>query len=358
MKRGIFSIKIVEWYLKYHRNLPWRNTRDPYKIWLSEIILQQTRVVQGLPYYKRFIQYYPNVKSLAKASPQAVLRLWQGLGYYTRARNLHACARNVVRNFNGKFPDNYKGLRGLPGIGDYTAAAIASIAFGESVAAVDGNVCRVLSRIFGIDKNMASPDGKKFFFELANQFVPLDNPGVHNQAVMEFGALHCLPKNPLCEECIFKKNCFAYQKKLQHVFPARSPRQKIKKRYFYYFLFRKGNKIRMRERIKKDIWKGLFDFPLHEERRSARVEVILERVFSPGKVPVLNALRTRISKEYKHVLSHQVIHARFVEINLPRSGALPPSLHSVNAKDYSVRQLDELPKPVLITRYLEDQGIS
>ena len=279
MKKEDFSKKLVEWYNDHHRTLPWRNTQDAYKIWLSEIILQQTRVAQGLPYYKKFILHYPNINSLAEAKEKEVLRLWQGLGYYTRARNLVKCAREVVKNYAGKFPGTFQELKKLPGIGDYTAAAIASFAFEEPVAVVDGNVYRVLSRIFGIDKNIASTEGKKFFFALANELIPVDQPGTYNQSVMEFGALHCLPLNPNCDDCIFKKNCVALKQEKIDILPVKIRRQKKTNRYFNYFLIRIGDKILMNERTGKDIWKGLLDFPLLETKRKKAAGEILREEF-------------------------------------------------------------------------------
>ena len=357
MKEGYFSKIIVEWYHAYHRDLPWRNTQDPYKIWLSEIILQQTRVLQGLPYYQKFIQNYPTVTSLAEAKEQEVLRLWQGLGYYTRARNLHKCARDVVKFFKGKFPPTFEELKTLPGIGDYTAAAIASFAFHQPVAVVDGNVYRVLSRVFGIDKDIGSPSGKIFFSELANQLILIQDPGTYNQAVMEFGATHCLPQNPKCETCVFKRNCFAYRHEQQDMLPVKIKRQKITKRYFYYFLIRRGTKILMMRRSKKDIWNGLFDFLLHEERRLIDPVKILMKLF-PTKPRAMGTLRkNKISKGYRHILSHQVIHAHFIEVDWPSGKDLPALLPSSKAKWFSPKQIENVPKPVLITRYLEDRGI-
>ena len=196
MDKRYFSEKIVEWYHENKRNLPWRKTQEPYKIWLSEVILQQTRVVQGLPYYERFVSAYPTVTALAKAPEQEVMRLWQGLGYYTRARNLHKCAKTIVSAFRGKFPTSFEELKRLPGVGDYTAAAIASIAYKEPVAVVDGNVFRVLSRLFGIDTPINTPVGKKLFSQIANDLILREHPDIHNQAMMEFGATFCTPKNP------------------------------------------------------------------------------------------------------------------------------------------------------------------
>lgn len=353
MKEGLFSEIIVDWYEHHHRSLPWRNTRDPYKIWLSEIILQQTRVAQGLPYYKRFLQHYPNVKSLAQANEQQVLRLWQGLGYYSRARNLHACAKKIVHDHGGKFPKTFTALKHLPGIGDYTAAAIASFAFDEPVAVVDGNVYRVLSRVFGIDKDIASPEGKKFFAKKANELIPSHRPAIHNQAVMEFGALHCTPQQPKCEDCVLAKHCYAKIHQMQNDLPVKQKSQKITKRYFYYWVIETGKKLLMNERSGKDIWKGLHDFPLHEEKRAIGTKKILSYHFSPSG---LSTLKPEVSSSYKHVLSHQIIFATFIALRLPFSKKLPPALSSAKAKWVSAKQIAELPKPVLISRYLKDKN--
>ena len=349
MKKAYFSKKLVEWYWEHLRDLPWRNTQDAYKIWLSEIILQQTRVVQGLPYYEKFIQHYPNINSLAEAKEQEVLRLWQGLGYYTRARNLHKCAGEVVKNYSGKFPQTFQELKKLPGIGDYTAAAIASFAFSVPVAVVDGNVYRVLSRIFGIEKNIASPDGKRFFFTLANELIPNGEPGTYNQAIMEFGARHCLPQNPRCDECMFSKRCVAFQEGSVERLPVKIKELKKRKRYFNYFIVRIGQRILMTKRTGKDIWKGLFDFPHLETTRNIRPQKILK------KFPL--ECISHVSSDYKHLLTHQLIHARFIEVKLPAGRKPPTSSFFSNARLYSVKQIEKAPKPRLIARYLEDRGI-
>ena len=356
MKKGYFSKKIVEWYSVYHRDLPWRNTQDPYKIWLSEIILQQTRVVQGLPYFQKFIQKYPTVTSLAKAKEQEVLRLWQGLGYYTRARNLHKCAKKVVTDFEGNFPQTWEELRTLPGIGNYTAAAIASFSFHQPVAVVDGNVYRVLSRIFGIEQDITSPAGRRFFAGLANQLVLINDPATYNQAIMEFGATHCLPKNPKCDWCDFSTRCFAFQHQQQMLFPVKLKRQKITKRYFYYFLLRRGGRMMMVERKGKDIWRGLYDFLLHEEGRSVAPNKVIEKLFA-FKQGSKRTVLYNVSKAYTHILTHQVIHAYFTEVDWPSGNVLPKLLLSPEAKWFSVKQIENAPKSRLITRYLSDRGI-
>jgi len=343
-----FSQKLLLWYNENKRSLPWRDTKDPYKIWLSEIILQQTRVIQGLPYYLKFVQRFPTVFSLAKANEQEVLRLWQGLGYYSRARNLHHCAKEVVEKFEGNFPDNFLDLQKLRGIGSYTAAAIASISFREPVAVVDGNVFRVLSRVFGIDKDTSDPKTKDFFFELGNELISKDHPDEFNQAIMEFGATHCLPKNPLCGECIFKKQCIAHEHDLQTILPIKIKKQKIRKRYFYYFVIRKGKKILMRRRGEKDIWNGLYDFYLMESSKSKSVAELVAESKSLNKIKV-----SEVSKIYKHVLSHQHLFAQFISMN-----QITLSSEDVKGFDYySIAAMKKLPKPVLILNYLKDEGI-
>ena len=348
MHKRYFSDKIVKWYQANKRNLPWRETRDAYKIWLSEIILQQTRVNQGLPYYKQFITKYPTVKALAKAPEQEVLRLWQGLGYYTRARNLHKCAKTIEKSHNGKFPETFSELKDLPGIGDYTAAAIASIAFGEQVAVVDGNVFRVLSRIFGLDTVINSPEGKRKFSDLANELITNQSADLHNQAVMEFGALYCTPKNPNCGECIFRSECFAYSKNLQHELPVKAKPKSSRKRYFYYLVFEKDNALMMRKRVQNDIWHGLFDFHLIEKTKPIKIERLLaedqqKKLIRKGEI-------VHVSKNYKHVLSHQIIHSKFIRIKATQVVSPPNS----NLSFYSVKKIAKLPKPVLVSRFLSD----
>jgi A/G-specific adenine glycosylase len=351
MDSRYFSKKVVRWYEKNRRDLPWRETKDPYCIWLSEIILQQTRVNQGLPYYLNFAETFPSVFDLAAAPEQKVLRLWQGLGYYTRARNLHKCAKEVVVRYNGTFPKTFDELKALPGIGDYTAAAIASISFGQSVAVVDGNVFRVLARIFGIETPINTPEGKRVFTKLANELVPKQNPDIHNQAMMEFGARFCTPRNPLCEICPFQADCFAYKNSLQHVLPVKLQLKKARKRYFYYFAIQKGKSLLMKKRVEKDIWQGLYDFVLVETKRPVDpVKIFAEheslKKFRRGKL-------SEVSEMYKHILSHQLIYSRFIQITLPQDFGLNGS----GLKFYSLKKVSELPKPVLISKFLSDYGI-
>ncbi len=349
MDKRYFSDKVVEWYQQNKRELPWRETKDPYRIWLSEIILQQTRVIQGLPYYLSFIEKFPTVAALSAASEQEVLRLWQGLGYYTRARNLHKCAKEVVSLYRGSFPENYAELLKLPGVGEYTAAAIASFSYKQSVAVVDGNVFRVLSRVFGIALEINRPEGKKHFTQVANEILSSKNPDLHNQAMMEFGATHCTPKKPLCEECIFKASCFAFQNNVVSDLPVKVKSKTSQKRFFYYLVVRKGKSLAMQLRDQKGIWYGLYDFPLIEKMKPTKIEKVLSEDLK------WNARKSKpeISHDYKHVLSHQIITAKFIVLPFSEiSMALKKNL-----KFYSPKQMAELPKPVLISRFLHDHHL-
>jgi A/G-specific adenine glycosylase len=348
MEARYFSTKIVEWYNLHKRSLPWRSTQDPYTVWLSEIILQQTRVSQGLPYYEKFVTEFPDVHALAAAPLQKVLRLWQGLGYYTRARNLHACAKEVVKKFTGKFPETYEELKRLPGIGEYTAAAIASICYNEPVAVVDGNVFRVLARIFGEETPINTPIGKKYFTTLANTLISNDCPATHNQAVMEFGALHCIPKNPGCMDCVFASGCEAFKSNLQSILPVKIQNRKNRRRYFYYFVIKKGNALLMNQRKGKDIWRGLYDFYLVEAKRSVKPERLVQKD-SRLKKMIAGATQTT-SGVYRHILSHQTIISRFVLLELAEKPALLPK----SMRFYSGKKVHDLPKPVLISHFLHD----
>lgn len=348
MNKDFFSNRIIDWYGTHQRNLPWRSTRDPYKIWLSEIILQQTRVAQGLPYYEEFVKVFPTVFALAKAPTQNVLRLWQGLGYYSRARNLHQCAKDIVKKYGGVFPSSFEELKSLKGIGPYTAAAIASIAFRQSVAVVDGNVFRVLARIFGIDKDIASEEGKKYFFSLANELIDRHQPDLFNQAVMEFGALQCLPKNPKCDGCIFSKTCEANSRNLQGQLPVKSKKLKIKTRYFNYFVIRAKNRAYMRQRNGKDIWKGLYDFYLIETSRSQKPQQLIQNDNLLAQSRIVSE-----SKMFTHVLSHQKLKVKFIDVEKSFSKRTQQAAKKWGLKSFTQQQIAKLPKPILIDRFLQ-----
>lgn len=310
-----FYILIEEWYRKNGRVLPWRDTRDPYKIWISEIILQQTRVNQGYNYYCRFIRRFPDVCSLAEAEEDEVMRYWQGLGYYSRARNLHAAAKMIVDR--GFFPTDYKDILALKGVGDYTAAAIASFAFNQPCAVVDGNVYRVLSRWMGIDKPIDSTTGKKLFASLANELLDKQNPALYNQAIMDFGALQCTPAAPECSICPLVDSCMAYQQHKVTELPVKQHKTKTRNRFFTYFFIHSGDAVFIKKRDEDDIWKNLYELPLIESESDLSEEDLLasEKFISLFEGQKMDWLRL-CSKKTKHVLSHQVIWTDFYEVNL------------------------------------------
>ncbi len=345
-----FQKKLLHWYALSKRKLPWRNSTNPYNIWLSEIILQQTRVTQGLPYYQEFTKKFPTIHDLANADEQDVLRTWQGLGYYSRARNLHKCARFISESYNGQFPESYNELLKLPGIGPYTAAAIASFAFNKPHAVVDGNVFRVLSRIFGIQEDIASSKGQRYFREVANEMIDKERPGEYNQAIMEFGALHCTPASPKCDSCVFQTECHAYAHSLQSMLPVKSKKAQIRKRYLNYVVLKDTNGIYLRPRTEKDIWQGLYDFPLLETSAPLEEEDALRQIYSMLNLPDQTVLAS-VSQDYTHLLSHQRLKARFYLLELENS--FPP-FTDPSIRYFTRAKIEELPKPVLISRYLND----
>jgi A/G-specific adenine glycosylase len=355
LEKELFAPWLVVWYQVHKRSLPWRETHDPYKIWLSEIILQQTRVVQGLPYYQRFIEKYPSIQELAHAEEEEVLCLWQGLGYYTRARNLHACARRIVSELGGKFPSTYRELLHLKGVGKYTAGAIASIAFKEAVPVVDGNVYRVLARVFGVDEDITSTRGIKYFYALAQSLVPAQDPDLYSQAIMDFGATHCTPVNPKCESCIFKDHCLAFHTGRQSVLPVKSKKVKIKHRFLHYLVIQCADKLYMKRRKANDIWEGLYDFYLIEDRRLRaidRLEDTLATLIRRHKLSV-----TSKPTLYKHVLTHRRLHVHFLHVQataqfIQEAASL---LSQAGIKAFTVAQTKALPKPILIDNFLKEK---
>lgn len=341
---------LLDWYDINHRNLPWRNTRDPYKIWLSEIILQQTRVNQGLPYYLKFVENYPSVDKLAEAPEQEVLRLWQGLGYYSRARNLHQCAKLIVEKYNSKFPEEHKEILKLPGIGPYTAAAIVSFAFKKAVPAIDGNVFRVLSRLFGIESDTLAASARKEFEAIAYELIPQDKPDIFNQAMMEFGALQCVPKSPDCGSCPLAVECFARINNAQDKFPVKVKKLKVRKRYFNYFVFRVNGLYWMKERHKGDIWQGLYDFHLEEHNKDVELtDHDIAKNIDALPIPV-KVLDVNLSPGIKHILTHQIIYANFFTVDLE----LKEEIDIRSEGFYSVAEIKKLPKPVLVSKYLNE----
>jgi len=346
----------LEWYPLNKRDLPWRNTSNPYIIWLSEIILQQTRVAQGLPYFERYLETYPTLEDLAVAPSEEVMRLWQGLGYYSRARNLHDCAKDLHYNNGGNFPENYAELLKLKGVGSYTAAAIASFAFEEPVAVVDGNVFRVLSRYFGIATDITSTRGKKEFEQLANRIIPQERPGEFNQAIMEFGALQCVPKNPDCENCPLKISCFAYHKSMVGELPVKAKKLKIRERYFQYYHIVCGEYTVVKKRAEGDIWQGLYDFPLEEGeeflKNNSNLPQFLNHILNFGTIDVI--IDEHI---YKHILTHQRIFANFVKFVVDEKSrfGLERWVSCNNFQLVDLADLENLAKPRLILKYLNEE---
>lgn len=352
LEQKIIVELLLQWYNSNKRNLPWRQTNNPYHIWLSEVILQQTRVDQGLPYYLKFIENYPSVKHLSKASLDEVLRLWQGLGYYSRARNLYKCAKTVNHQYNGIFPENYADLIKLPGIGSYTAAAIASFSFNKKVAVVDGNVIRVLSRLYGIENDVRQNHVIKKITQLANDLISAEHPGIFNQAIMEFGALHCLPQKPKCDTCVFKAICKAFISNQQHTIPYKEKKSAKKTRFFQYLVIQWCGKMLLQRRSQNDIWKGLYEFFLIETEHPVEFDQLAlpdELIQNPGKWQL-----TEESNWRKHILSHQVIMSKFLKIDMADrydfSEVKWPGLQA-----YTITEVERLPKSILIDKYLGDK---
>ncbi|MBS4060662.1 MAG: A/G-specific adenine glycosylase [Bacteroidetes bacterium] len=350
-----FSHKITVWYKQNHRSLPWRETADPYAIWLSEVILQQTRVDQGMAYYQRFLSQWPDVLSLSQASEQEVLKLWQGLGYYSRARNLLITAKMIVNNFDGAFPADYKQLLRLKGVGKYTAAAVGSIAFGLPNAVVDGNVTRVLSRVFGVQEAIDSADGIKKIESLANELLDKENPGQHNQALMEFGALQCVPSSPDCNACIFSDICIANMQGLVSSIPFKQKKIKTSVRHFNYFICTYNNGVTcelvIRHRSASDIWEGLYDFPLIETKEeTCFLDLINSSEFLDWTKNKKYTL-SKVSGIYKHQLTHQTLYARFFHLRFedPFGDDIKNGLSLI-----CENRLGEYPLPRLIDRYLQN----
>ena len=302
---------LMDWYRKNQRDLPWRRTNDPYAIWLSEVILQQTRVEQGMPYWLRFMEDFPTVTDLADADEREVLRLWQGLGYYSRARNLHAAAKVIRDEYNGVFPNQYEQIRALKGIGDYTAAAIGSIAFNLPYAVVDGNVYRFLSRIFTISTPIDSTNGKKEFSVLASELIDKSNPGIFNQAMMEFGAMLCKPSNPDCSICPFNQYCQSYAVNAVSEYPVKSKKIKTRNRYFDFLILSDEKNTILQKREEKDIWQGLYQFPLIESENKNQSAVDLSNTNIAQHIKGTSYSMVKSSSVVKHVLSHQIIYAKF-----------------------------------------------
>lgn len=339
-----FAQKILTWYAENKRDLPWRWTRDPYHIWLSEIILQQTRVVQGTPYYLKFVDAFPTVHDLAAASEENVLKLWQGLGYYSRARNLHAAAKTVAKEFDGQFPQTFEGLLKLKGVGDYTASAISSICFNAPEPVVDGNVYRVLARYFGVDIAINSAEGIKYFKTLARKVMNADDIRDYNQGIMEFGAIQCTPKNPNCMYCPLNDSCVAFQKGNVAVLPVKINKTKVKHRHFNYLVFSdKQEKTVLRQRTGKGIWQNLWEFPLVESAHEIDVEALRAKMKDFADLEKLQNIFKYHDSPIVHKLSHQHLHTIFwiVQTDEMLKNSMPLSA------------LEKYPVPVLIADFMK-----
>lgn len=346
------SRRLAAWYRTNRRDLPWRASPDPYRIWISEIILQQTRIAQGFDYYLRFIGRFPDVACLAAAEEDEVLKYWQGLGYYSRARNLHAAAKTIVERFDGVFPRAYADIRALKGIGDYTAAAIVSIAWDDPYPVVDGNVYRVLSRFYAVDTPVDTTSGKKQFTALAGLLLDPRQPGLHNQAIMELGALQCVPRDPDCTTCPLAFRCAAHAAGRVEAYPVKLHKTKTRDRYFHYLHIIYNRKTWLRRREGKDIWTGLYEFPLIETdgpldfAELQQTEAFRRLLAGAGRIDV-----TPGPTGVKHVLSHQVLYANFYQLAIERP---TPALDTYLAVD--VGAVEKYAIPRLIHIYWEKLG--
>lgn len=340
-----FSKTLIQWYLQNKRELPWRNNTNPYTIWLSEIMLQQTRVAQGLPYFLRFTEAFPTVFDLANADEEQVLKLWQGLGYYSRARNLHGTAKQIAFEFNGEFPKSYLELLQLKGVGEYTAAAIASFSYNETVPVVDGNVFRVLSRYFDVETDIASAGAKKEFTQLAAALIPKNEANIFNQAIMEFGALQCVPKSPNCDSCVFNDSCLALQKRKVAQLPVKSKKTKVTNRYFNYLVFLDENENTIiNKRTQKGIWYNLYEFPVIEtlspESDETVMALIQNQTFVENEIVEVQLYNPEV---IRHKLSHQHLHIKFWKV-----GVKDKLNNGIDCKSVA-----EFPFPIVIFNFIE-----
>lgn len=345
----IFSGTLIKWYVLHQRALPWRNTNNVYFIWVSEIILQQTRVEQGLSYYYKFIERFPDIFSLANAKEEEVLKLWQGLGYYTRARNMHSAAKQIVETYNGEIPSSYEQILKIKGIGKYTAAAILSFGYNLPYPVVDGNVKRVISRFFAIEKDISLPETERIIYKKLNQIFDIKNPGDFNQAIMEFGALYCKPGIPDCSDCIFTKKCLAYKKNKVSEIPYNPSKTKISQRFFYYIIPIYNGNTYLVKREKKDIWKNMFEFPLIELKEAISVKKLLDTEEFKTLIEKKSFTFISDSNVVVHKLSHQHIHAQFIRLEIKNE------LENHNFIKVTPAEFSKYPVSRLIEKYLMDE---
>jgi len=345
-----FRKSLYDWYNVNYRDLPWRSTKDPYHIWLSEIILQQTRIDQGLKYYQTFIEHYPTIEDLADASEEEVLKDWQGLGYYSRARNLHFAAQQIMSEHGGNFPSTYSDIKALKGVGDYTAAAIASFAFDLPHAVVDGNVYRFLSRLFGISTAIDSTEGIKVFKSLAQTLLSETEPAIHNQAMMEMGATVCTPKKTKCKECLFVEKCIAHKEHTIDQLPVKKKKITQRTRFFHYLILDCNEFLWLNKRDQKGIWQNLYDFPLIEASEQQRTKKELHQAVASMFNAEMKFNLLYISDLRKHILSHQIVKARFYHLktdNVPIKSDYFLQIRKAELKNY--------PIPRLIEKYLNEE---
>ena len=347
MPGNSFATTLLNWHKKNYRNLPWKVDNDPYKIWLSEIILQQTRVEQGTPYFYRFLETFPSIQDLAGAEETEVLKLWEGLGYYSRARNLHHTAKYISTQLKGVFPSSYTNLLKLKGVGPYTAAAIASFAFNLPHAVVDGNVYRVLSRILGITSPIDTTEGKKEFQKTAHDLLHRQNPGAYNQAIMDFGATVCTPKKPKCPQCPFSNQCYAFGQNIMDQLPIKSKKVERKDRFLYYFVLLCNNEIAIKQRNQEDIWKGLYDFYLVESPFPVNQPIAL---IQPNSWHIASFSAT---STYWHKLTHRDLSVSFIVIKLHKKDNLPNDLFFIKPKN-----LPKFAFPKVIHCFFEDNPLT
>jgi A/G-specific adenine glycosylase len=346
-----FSAILLSWNsVDNKRQMPWKGETDPYKIWLSEIILQQTRVEQGLKYYERFIAAFPTIIHLANAKDEQVYKLWEGLGYYSRCKNLLLTARIVKQDYQGVFPNTHQQILSLKGIGPYTAAAIGSFAFNLPFAVLDGNVFRVLARIFGLSIPVDTQSGKKLFADLALRLLDKNTPGIYNQAIMDFGALICKPSNPLCEVCPFKKNCIAFNENKTDAFPVKSKKLVVKKRWFNYFIIRFNGQVAIERRTKKDIWQNLNEFYLIETKTALNEKQLINEFNKQFWLKEAEFTIENISALFQQKLTHQLISGRFVEVHCHVKPHLPKTMKWANKNEMA-----QLAFPRFINIYLQQE---
>lgn len=354
MNKQFFTKQLLKWATTIDRPMPWKGEKNPYFIWLSEIILQQTRVEQGLPYFLKFKEKYPTVFDLAKAPEDEVMKLWEGLGYYSRARNLHFTAKHIAENLEGKFPTSLEEILKLKGVGVYTAAAIASFAYDLPHAVVDGNVYRVLSRYFGIKTPIDSTEGKKEFAQLADTLLEQKSPAKYNQAIMDFGAIQCTPKLAACKNCFLKKNCFAFQEGNVYDYPVKSKKIKKQTRHFNYLVLNSNGHVWLQKRTQKDIWRDLYEFPLIETATLLKKDILSQGEIWQELIGDFTYEIKHISTPFRQQLTHRTIIATFLEIDLPDDFFIKKNTYmKVDRKN-----LGKFAFPKIIDLYLKDNSLN